>query len=263
MNPNNYSPTICELIAKNIVLSNGGRLYFRGNELMFPVMDKNGDVKDKAVLSLYVTSRTDQAAVYLYFVDGFAEVEKEDKARIWRFVVSNYDCPDTDILLEEEPLKRRLALRERNLVFISRHGDLKSSDIEMVENYQRVIEGAREKIKDNPVPLPGDIVEGAYYGGVQPFHNGLIESRKHYTRPLSICAKPYVPFVYIRNEETGEIGMSVSGGPFFGLGLDDLEYVGSDTRLFCDWGHCGVCTDGAVEFPCKVNRWRVKDGVEY
>lgn len=263
MNPNNYTPEIRELIAKNILLSMGGSIYPRFRDLVFPVMDQTGQVTEKSVTSIHF-SPSDKGGCYIYFLHGGAYVnEEEDKQKVWDYILSNYSFPDGDIALEKEPLERRIALRQRNIVFISRHGDITEDDILMAEEYRKVMESKREAMKDHPVPTPGDIVEGAYYGGKHPFKDGVIDSRPGYKKRFSVCAQPYTPFVYLIDGAVPDVAMSVSGGPFFGMNEDDLEYVGTDTRYFCDWGHPGPCADGAVDFPVKVNRWRVKDGVDY
>lgn len=90
---------------------------------------------------------------------------------------------------------------------------------------------------------------------------GVIESKEGYNKPLSVCAKPYTPWVYTFDDDS--IHITTSGGPFFHFLPAELEYVGEDSRLLCDWSHTGPCGNGAISFPVKVNRWRVRQGVDY
>jgi len=253
-----YCPQEIELLAKNIILSMGGALYPQEGHLVLRVMGKDGTVEEKSVSSVFFSPGEKHRGCYVGFLrDTYRVTEEEDMRRIWRFIVDNYSYPDRDISLDEESLRRRLELREMNIGFISKHGDINAGDIEMVEAYQKAIADMHDRMGDHPVPVPGDIVEGAYYDGAYPFKDGLLLSNPHGVSPLSVCVRPYVPFVYLcKGDDT--ISLNASGGPFFGVEPSDLEYIGADRRAFCDWGHAGCCANGTVEFMATVNRWRWK-----
>lgn len=129
---------------------------------------------------------------------------------------------------------------------------LKETDFEMAENYIAAIEHNHERCK---TPQAGDVVEGAYYDGKFPYSNGIIE-KIHEDGSLSICYQPYIPFIWLKKD--GFIGMSVSGGPFGNHKAEELVLVEeNDEAMFCDWGNCGACKDGAVNFIAPVRRWRI------
>lgn len=267
MNPENYSPELRELIAKDILLSLGGNAYPRQKygELTFPVVDESGHREEKPVSSIHFTPGWSHGGYYLFFADGFAPLaEEEHRQKAWDYIIRNYPFPDKDILINKETLDERIALRERNIAFICRHGDMDADDFMMVKAYRRVLTRTRDAVKETPVPLPGDIVEGAYYGGKHPFTNGLVDRLfDSDTHPVSVCAKPHIPFIGTTRGTPYGYHLSVSGGPFFGFKVEDLEYVEPDRRFFCDFGHNGACAGGSIEFEATVNRWRIKEGVDY
>ena len=265
MNPNNYTMEELELIAKNILLSRGGAVYPNPIELRMPLVDKDGIEKELGVTSIVFGGSTGKfGGYYVGLTDGgmYCLTEDLEKKKIWRELLRLYPIPDNDIPMEKGPLLERARLRERNIAFISHYGDITKKDLDMMTGYQKVMQQLREEMKDHPVPLVGDTVEGAYYSGKHPFTKGVIGSAPGWTKQFSICAEPYIPFLFYTKERKA-VGMSVSGGPFFGMDAKDLEYVGTDERYFCDWGHNGPCADGSFEFPVKVNKWRIKEGVDY
>lgn len=135
--------------------------------------------------------------------------------------------------------------------FLSSHV-LKETDFEMAENRISVIRSNHETCH---TPQGGDLVEGAYYDGKYPYINGIIE-RINEDGSLSICYEPYIPFVYVRDDLS--IALSVSGGPFGNHKAEELVLVCEDDEaMFCDWGNCGACKDGAVNFIAPVRRWRI------
>ena len=254
-------PELRELIAKNILLSFGGTINPRPGELVFPVREDNGNIVEKSVGSIFFSPGKEHGGFFLYFTKGFSKLtDEEDFRKVWSYILDEYCTPDYDIASDSSALTERLALRELNLSFISQHGDLEPGDMRMIRAYKKAVESAREAVKGNPVPLPGDTVEGVYYG-IHTFGHGVIDSHRGFAKPLSICASPYVPFIGLCGNDGDEVSLSVSGGPFFSINSDDLEYLGEDEREFCDFGHCGPCAGGAVHFVAKVNRWKVKDGV--
>lgn len=52
--------------------------------------------------------------------------------------------------------------------------------------------------------------------------------------------------------------LSVSGGSFFTLKKDNLEYVGRTKVNLTTWGHFGACANGSISFPVTVNIWKEK-----
>lgn len=138
-----------------------------------------------------------------------------------------------------------------NSRFLSSHV-LKDEDFEMIETYISAISRNHERCK---TPQVGDIVEGAYYDGRFPYSNGVIE-KVYEDGHIDICYQPYIPFIWIA--EDGFLAMSVSGGPFGVHKMEELVLVNeNDEGVFCDWGNCGPCKDGAVDFIAPVRRWRI------
>lgn len=254
------------LAATNILLSRGGIINPAWGDLSFPVLDASGTVREKTVHSVHYTpgfiSRT---GFYLQFAAGYAPVEEqEDLDRLFSFILRTFRQPDRRELSEEE-LADRTELRRINQRFITAHGDLDERDFEMVARYRETVRKAHAFPDGRPVPLPGDIVEGAYYGGKHPFAKGCVDTPyawQETSRKVVVCAEPYVPWIHVRAAAPG-YGTSISGGPFFDFMPEDLILVGPATRNACDWGHGAACADGAVEFSIEVNRWRVKEGTDY
>ena len=262
MNIDKIPSELHELVAKDILLSHGGILYPMPDHLKMAVPGFDGTMHDACVESvLYSPGKW---GGYHIFANGkeFTLDQNEERMAIFQFILANHDFPEQDkclFPLKREELEDRVFTRERNIGFINLYGDLNQRDWDMIKMYREKI--ATERMKHSGVPLPGDIVEGAYYNGKFPFKNGVIESAKGFQKPLSVCAKPYVPFISLVSRD--KINVSASGGPFFGFSNEDLEYVGEDERLFCDWGHSGPCANGAIDFKAKVNRWRISSKINW
>lgn len=257
------SPEIRELIAKNILLSHGGSIYPAPGTLTLHVHEGEGNVTEMGVTSITLGMGTRPKDICVFFQKVSGPVDEDaDKHKVIGYILDNFDNPDPELETDKAALERRLRLRGCNLRFIRAHGDLNASDIMMTEKYRMAIERLHDQAGTCPSPLPGDIVEGAYYGGKHPFSKGIIGSNKGWNKPLSVCAIPYVPFIYLE-DGVPSIRLSISGGPFFSFEATDLELVGPDEQVFCNFGHNGPCADGAVDFHARVNRWRVKDGVDY
>lgn len=262
MDTTKYTPEIREVLVKNIILSRGGNLHPKPGQLKFDVVDQRGETKEREVSSIHFTPGW-KSEYYLYFygLKGFCELkDTKEKERIFNYILESFKYPDICVY-DKETLLDRLETRMQNISFISQHGDLDEGDWMMIDEYRSIIAKAHDFSGKKPHPVPGDIVEGAYYNGVHLFKNGLIETQKGWNKPISVCACPYTPFIHERGEN--EFALSVSGGPFFSFNPEDFEFIGKDTRFFCDWGHCGGCANGAVRFTAKVNRWKIKKGVEY
>lgn len=127
---------------------------------------------------------------------------------------------------------------------------LTQADVDAANALVRHIERTRNPL----VPQVGDRVRyttryGDFYG------NALIEAVREGGTP-SICLCPYVPFVW---RTAGGIGCAVSGGPFTVVASRALQPRGSVLGDFCDWGHCGVCGNGAVRFCAEVPLWEYRE----
>lgn len=138
-------------------------------------------------------------------------------------------------------IKALAAINER---FIFAHLALTDSDVAHANHMSKLIEQTRNSSR----PMPGDIVEftnryGEYY------RNTHIENVDE--NELHICEEPYIPFV---KEANGNIYFSTSGG-VWGYISRNLKRIGTRPKCFKDWGHCGVCADGAVDFFAEVNVW--------
>lgn len=126
------------------------------------------------------------------------------------------------------------------------------SDLAMANNYVRLIESTRSY----KTPKAGDRIRytnkyGDYYecAHIEYVRDGIV----------NVCERPYVPFIY---EDTFRSGIvcSTSGGAWTNIPVDKLIlYVGIEEKTFCDWGHCGACADGAVEFKANVSVWEYNE----
>ena len=137
------------------------------------------------------------------------------------------------------------SLKEINARFTCDH-NIWESDVTMANDYVAFIEGNRS-IK---TPQVGDIVRytneyGEYYGYA---HIETVEDNEVY-----VCERPYVPFIWKKNN--GTLGCQTSGGAWSHIPLGELKYLGKELKTFCDWGHCGACGNGAVEFEAEVSVW--------
>jgi len=115
-------------------------------------------------------------------------------------------------------------------------------DVDKANRYIELIESTRENF-----PKVGDIVElttkhGDYY------RNAHIEESDV---ELNICEQPYVPF--IKPDKSG-ISCNTSGGSWLNIPVN-LKLIGKRYKTFCDWGHCGACGNGAIDFKAEVNVW--------
>lgn len=137
-----------------------------------------------------------------------------------------------------------------NSLYHLEHG-LTDKDVIMCNNYIKFIEKTRNK----KMPKTGDILEltdkhGNYYPCAH------IQGKGWEDDTLEICENAYVPFIVSTDKE---LKLSTSGGAWCSVPLKDLKYKGKRKKLFCDWGTCGACAHGAVEFWATVNVWEYKD----
>lgn len=161
--------------------------------------------------------------------------------------------------LDKEELRRQYLLRRANIQFINEHGDLEEEDFRKMDTMRQLIENARVFPDGERRPLVGDTVQGAYYQGRHPFENGLLDTPYPWQEDgdLVLCAHPYVPFCTTSKSRPEGYSLSTSGGPFFHIKAEHLEYDGKEERLFTVWGHDGACANGTLRFPVTVNRWRL------
>lgn len=140
------------------------------------------------------------------------------------------------------------SLTEINTRFCHAHYyGITDSDLEMANNYVRLIESTRSTTE----PKAGDRIRyinkyGDYYerAHIELVRDGI----------ANICENPYVPFIGKREDGSG-IYCNTSGGAWDNIPVDKLTYVGTEEKTFCDWGHCHACADGAVEFKAEVSVW--------
>ena len=140
-----------------------------------------------------------------------------------------------------------------NARFLGEHR-IHVSDIELANRWVKIIEESRSLDR----PVIGDIVRlttkyGDYY---QRAHIDAIDGEGN----ASVCEQPYVPF--IRELPVG-FCVSTSGGTWQHCYTSRMKLVGQEPKRFCDWGNCGACKDGAIEFEAIVNVWEYTDPVPH
>jgi len=101
----------------------------------------------------------------------------------------------------------------------------------------------------------GDIVQ--FSNGCRISPRAIIEDCKD-KHHISICQSGSAWVSHY-----GKKRLSVSGGSFYDIDFDDLEYVGRDKRSFSEWGHWGACKDGAISVSIPVNVWKHKSVDEF
>ena len=265
MNAKDYPQAVVELMAKNIILSKGGCIHFP--EADRPVLDYRESPSDEHSVKVPVAGVSfrpgwvKNSPYYAFLPDGvLCAIDKEDENVLWAYIVERYPSPGR-VVVDEKELSRRLDLRLHNLSFISAHGDLKEYDFELVDFIEPFFSKKRVCPDGTPIPMPGDTVSGTYYGGAVSFGHGVIESGLTGCGKLSVCTNPYgSPWAHVNEQK--ELVVRSDGGPYFGYTPDQLEYVGEDVSVFKEWGSAGICGNGAVYFPIKVNAWRLKEGVD-
>lgn len=139
-------------------------------------------------------------------------------------------------------------LREINARFCDSH-ILMNYDVDKANMYVELIENTRSE----KTPSIGDCVRytneyGDYYGAA---HIEKADANEIY-----ICERPYTPFIH---EYEGRISCNTSGGAWIYLPTRELKYIGKIKKRFCDWGNCGGCADGAIDFIAEVSLWEYVD----
>lgn len=143
-------------------------------------------------------------------------------------------------------------LKKINQRYLGTHYEIIEKDIKNINHLINLIEFTR----DDTTPKVGDIVKytseyGDYYGGA--LISGIWEDSE-----IEICESPYTPFFTCYDVDAKNIKISVSGGSFHNFNKKMFRYIGKGKRKFCDWGSCGPCADGAIDFYAMVNVWEVK-----
>lgn len=242
-------------MAHIILLSHNNYLSLGNRDFAWKTVGADGKMTEKPVRRIDLLKWGSNEHLYVVYASGYDElVKNEDREKVFDFIAMNFSMPSI-CGLEGVTLQEARMLMEHNQTFIHTHGELDSFDMGVIRSRQKALEAVRGGggvIR----PLPGDTVEGTYYGGAHSFRCGVIVSRAGWGKPISICAHPYTPWVTVGEDGTPLV--DTSGGPFFSVGEEDLEYLDEDYRYFCDWGHAGPTADGSIQFPAAVRRWRVR-----
>ena len=139
-------------------------------------------------------------------------------------------------------------LAEINQRFLNSHYFIDEYDVEKANRYVYLLESTRS----TATPQPGDIVRytnkwGDYYA------HAHIESINE-EGGAHICESPYVPFSWA-DADNKKMLFSTSGGAWGRIETNRMTYVGTEKKTFCDWGHCGPCANGAIDFEATVSVW--------
>lgn len=121
-------------------------------------------------------------------------------------------------------------------------------DLAMANDYVELIESTRSETE----PRIGDVVQ--YTNAYGDYYVAAHIDKVYENNEVYICEQPYVPFIG-KNKNNNGICCSTSGGAWCNLPKDKLTYIGKKEKRFCDWGSCGPCADGAVEFKAEVSVW--------
>lgn len=144
-------------------------------------------------------------------------------------------------------------LNEINMRYLQEHYEITERDKSNINKIIKIIENTR----DNTQPKTGDIVVFTSQHG--EYYKNAIISNSFDGDDFEICKCPYTPFFSSYEDLTKNIKISVSGGAFHTFNKNMFKYKGKKQRLFCDWGICGPCADGAIDFYATVNIWEVKE----
>lgn len=140
-----------------------------------------------------------------------------------------------------------------NYHHIMKHG-ISQKDVDDLNMTIALIESSRRK----ETPIKGDIIECSAPGdGKIRYPQGHLEQSIE-TEFASICTRGYAPFVYV-SEDWMDFSFVTSGGYWLReRELEMYEYIiGEYPKVFCKWGSCGPCHNGAIYFRANVNVWRL------
>lgn len=130
---------------------------------------------------------------------------------------------------------------------------INESDVEKANAYVELIESTRSTTE----PKAGDILQLTDKYGIY-YPKAHIEFTDGSRFGGNICEHAYVPFIGKRRDGKG-ITCSTSGGAWQDVAPKAMKYVGKAKKRFCDWGNCGACADGAIEFEALVSVWEYVD----
>ncbi|OUN23598.1 hypothetical protein B5G34_00420 [Flavonifractor sp. An82] len=136
------------------------------------------------------------------------------------------------------------SLSDINHRFVRAHFRITQDDVDHINALIKYIESSR---KDSP--MAGDVVRLTNKWSEYYPHAHIESDAKG---ELHICESPYIPFVYVADDA---LHFTTSGGAWGFYKSSDLRYVGKELKYFCDWGHCGPCADGAIDFQAEVSVW--------
>ena len=142
-------------------------------------------------------------------------------------------------------------LEKLNGEFLSEHYEITENDVIMCQKYVAFI----EKTRDENQPKVGDIL--MYTNEHGDFYRSAHIDRIDENGMAEVCEQPYVPFIGYAKDNKNII-CSTSGGAWCKLDTKEFKYVGKNLKKFCDWGHCGACAHGAIDFTASVNVWEYK-----
>ena len=144
------------------------------------------------------------------------------------------------------------SLLVQNSEFNRKYG-LLSQDLEMVNEMIVVIQSTRSSRE----PKLGDRI--ICTGPNKVYKEGHLELP--YTEKFSsICTRPYIPFTSIHRNDDGTIDPWFNSSGGYWLNCTDrskYKYIGTCTKTFQAFGHCGPCGGGAVHFQAEVNVWEL------
>jgi len=137
-----------------------------------------------------------------------------------------------------------------NYRHIQKYG-ISQVDLESINWSIYILENSRSR----ELPIKGDIIQLSAPGdGKIRYMNGHLD-RPIETEYASICTQGSAPFVFIRGDD---FSFSKSGGYWTREQEREMyEYIGREHKVFCQWGECGMCADGAIYFHASVNVWRL------
>jgi hypothetical protein len=113
------------------------------------------------------------------------------------------------------------------------------------EKVQPVIDAGQRTAES--APMPGDIIL------LKNGKAGIIE-RKHNLLG-NVCTHFYEPFAGVLDD--GRFYLSVSGGPWKVIDLNDLEWHGQRRQWFWTWGR-EIGAGKGIHFDLTVNVWKIK-----
>ena len=150
--------------------------------------------------------------------------------------------------MEMKTLYTLESLAQANLSYDAEY-KVTEADVSLANSYVQLIESTRSEKE----PKEGDIVRYTTKHG-DYFAHAHIDGMK--ANKLCICLRPFVPF--ISSAENG-ILCDTSGGHWCSADPGQMFFWGREEKQFKDWGHYGVCQNGAIYFSAEVSVWEYKE----